>query len=105
MAIVFARVVACEEYPQASDFKKEHSCTEDVAGGVWGETDGGDGVGGVVVDGFNLGEGGEVLGFGVEGCTLVGGGGEAPAYVVRGALGEGMELAYCTRTLSCMSHL
>lgn len=63
---------------------------------------------GVVVDGFDLGEGGEVLGFGVEGGSLVGGGGDVSVEGgVRAGVreGEGGECTYCTRTLSWMSHL
>ena len=42
-----------------------------MAGWIRGEADGGDGVCGVIIDGFDLGEGGEVVGFGVEGSSLV----------------------------------
>ena len=38
---------------------------------------------GVVVYGFYLGEGLEVVGFRVEGCSLVGGGGKIPGDEVR----------------------
>ncbi len=74
VAVVFARVVACEEDLEAGDLDQEHGRSEHVAGGVGGYADGGDGVGGVVVYCFDLGEGGEVVGFGVELYSLLGGG-------------------------------
>lgn len=78
MAIVFAGEVAGEEDFEAGDLDEVHCGTQDVASGVRSEADGGDGVGGVVVDGFDLVEGFEMFGFGVEGCSLVGGGREIP---------------------------
>lgn len=75
MAVVFAGVVTCEEDLEPGDFDEEHGGSEDMAGGVGGYADGGDGVRGVVVDCFDLGECGEVVGFGVELGSGVGGGG------------------------------
>lgn len=74
MAIWFAGIVACEEYVEAGDIDEEHGGAEDVPGWVRGDADGGDGMGCVEVDGFDLVERGDVVLFGVEGGTLIGGG-------------------------------
>ena len=47
-----------------------------MAGRVRSETYGGHGVCSVIVNGFDLGEGGKMVGFGVEGGSLIGRGGE-----------------------------
>jgi len=74
VAVVFARIVAREEDLEAGDLDQEHGGSKDVACRIGGYADGGDGVGGVVVYCFDLGEGGEVVGFGVELYSLLGGG-------------------------------
>ena len=66
MAVVLARVVSCEENLQAGYVDKKHCSAKDVPGRVGSDADGRDGVGGVVVNCFYHGEGGEVIGFSVE---------------------------------------
>lgn len=66
MSILLSRVVACEEDFQASDFDEEHGSSKNVACRVWCDSDGGDGVGGIVVDSLYLRKGVEVILFGVE---------------------------------------
>lgn len=57
VAILLAGVVTGEEDIEPGDLDEEHGSAEDVAGGVGRDPDGGDGVGGVVIDGLNLREG------------------------------------------------
>ena len=57
MSVFLARIVAGEQDLEACDLDQEHSGAKDVAGWVWCYADGGDCVGGVVVDGFNHGKG------------------------------------------------
>ena len=71
VAVVFAGEIAREEDLQACDLDQIHGCTEDMAGWIGSETDGGDGVCGMVVYCFNLWEGSEMVGFSVERCSLV----------------------------------
>ena len=71
MTVIFARIVACEQDVEASDVNEKHGCTKDMAGWNWCETDGGDGMSGVVVYCFYLRECREMICFGVESCTLV----------------------------------
>lgn len=59
----------------------------------------------VEVDGLNLGEGGQMVGFSVESSPLFRGGGETPAEESASSLFPDCVLTYCTRTLSCISHL
>ena len=67
MPVLFSRVIASEHNFQARDLYQEHGGTQDMAGRIWGDTDGGDGVGRVVVDSLNLREGVEVVLFRVDG--------------------------------------
>lgn len=81
MTIIFSRVVACKEDLEPGDLDDEHGRTEDVPGRIGGYADGGDGVRGVVVYGFNFRKGVEVVGFGVEICSLVRGRGRCAVMV------------------------
>lgn len=76
-----------------------------MAGRIGGKADRGNGVGGIEIDGLDLGEGGKVVGFSVEGRSLFGGGRETPARESARWLFQGYAWTYCTRTLSCISHL
>lgn len=73
VAVWLAGVVAREEDVEAGDVDEEHGGAEDVASRVGCDTDGGDGVGGVEVDCFDLGKSGDVVLLCVEGGALVGG--------------------------------
>lgn len=50
-----------------------------MTGRVWRETNGGNGMRGIEVDGLDLGESGKMVGFGVEGRSLFRRGRETPA--------------------------
>ena len=76
-----------------------------MAGRIGGKADRGNGVGGIEIDGLDLGEGGKVVGFSVEGRSLFGGGRETPAKESARWLFQCYAWTYCTRTLSCISHL
>jgi hypothetical protein len=56
MSILFPRVVTCEEDVETSNLNEEHGSTEDMTGWVGSDSNGGDGVGSVVVDGLDLRE-------------------------------------------------
>ena len=66
MSVVFPRVISREEDVQPGNLDHVHASSEGVAGGVRGDSYAADGVGGVIVYGFNQGECSEVIGFGIE---------------------------------------
>lgn len=72
MPVVLARVVAREENLEPGNFDQKHGRAEDVAGGIGRDADRGNSVCGVIVDGFDLGKSGEVVGFGVYLDSLLG---------------------------------
>lgn len=56
MSILFTRVIASEEDVETGDLDEEHGRSEHMAGRVGSNSDGGNGMGSMIVDSFNLGE-------------------------------------------------
>lgn len=66
MPVGLAGVVACEKDIETGNLDEKHGGAEDVAGRVRGDADGGDSVGGVIVDGLDHVEGVGVILLGVD---------------------------------------
>lgn len=65
MTILLAGVVAGKEDVESSNLDEEHGSAEDMACRIRGNADGGDGMRGIVVDGFDLRKGAEVVLLGI----------------------------------------
>ena len=55
MTVVFSRVISREQNLQPCNLQEEHGCSQNMAGGVWGNSHTSDGMRGVKVDGLDHG--------------------------------------------------
>lgn len=66
MTVIFPRVVAGEQDLEPCDLDEEHGGSQNMAGRIWCDSDGGYGVSRVVVNCFDLGERRQVVCFCVQ---------------------------------------